>query len=53
MGEAEDGAILGFKAFRSANVTIAGIKNIRMIRKGQVYSINGGSLVAQFVALVA
>ena len=28
--------MLGFKSFRSAKITIAGIENIRMIQKGQI-----------------
>lgn len=29
--------MLGFKSFRSAKITIAGIENIRIIQKGQIY----------------
>lgn len=32
--------ILGFKSFRSAKITIAGIENIRMIQKGQIIEAN-------------
>ena len=28
--------MMGFKNFQSAKITIAGIKNIRMIQKGQI-----------------
>ena len=31
---------LGFKSFRAAKITIAGIENIRMIQKGQISTIN-------------
>ena len=32
--------MLGFKSFRSARITIAGIENIRMIQKGQIVGAN-------------
>lgn len=32
--------MLGFKSFRSAKITIAGIENIRMIQKGQIIGAN-------------
>jgi len=32
--------MLGFKSFRSAKITIAGIENIRMIQKGQIVGAN-------------
>ena len=32
--------MLGFKGFRSAKITIAGIENIRMIQKGQIIGSN-------------
>ncbi len=32
--------MLGFKSFRSAKITIAGIENIRMIQKGQIVGSN-------------
>jgi transposase-like protein len=32
--------MLGFKSFRSAKITIAGIENIRMIQKGQIIGSN-------------
>lgn len=32
--------MLGFKSFRSAKITIAGIENIRMIKKGQIVGSN-------------
>jgi putative transposase len=32
--------ILGFKSFRSANITIAGIENIRIIQKRQIAESN-------------
>ena len=32
--------MLGFKSFHSARVTIAGIENIRMIQKGQIFGAN-------------
>jgi len=32
--------MLGFKSFRSAKITIAGIENIRIIQKGQIIGSN-------------
>lgn len=32
--------MLGFKSFRSAKITIAGIENVRMIQKGQIIGAN-------------
>lgn len=38
--------MLGFKSFRSAKITIAGIENIRMIQKGQI--VGASNLVSTF-----
>jgi putative transposase len=46
-------AALGFKNFHSAQATIAGIELVRMIRKGQVCLVPGGSEIEQFNALAA
>jgi len=35
--------MLGFKSFRSAKITIAGIENIRIIQKGQIIGSNNNS----------
>ncbi len=32
--------MLGFKSFRSAKITIAGIENVRIIQKGQIIGAN-------------
>lgn len=45
---------LGFKNFYSAKRTIAGIENIRMIQKGQIFGYDGGkSVFENFVVLMA
>jgi len=44
------GLMLGFKAFRSAAATIAGIETAQMIRKGQ-FDVNGLTAFQQFAAL--
>ena len=44
-------AALGFKSFHSAHATLMGVELIRMIRKGQVRPIHGGSEIDQFNAL--
>jgi transposase-like protein len=46
-------AALGFKAFHSAHATIMGVELVRMIRKGQVCPLSGGTAVQQFNALAA
>lgn len=35
--------MLGFKSFRSAKITIAGIENIRIIQKGQIIGSNANA----------
>jgi len=46
--------MLGFKSFRSAKITIAGIENIRMIQKGQIVgSDNQVSTFENFKMLMA
>jgi transposase-like protein len=47
--------MLGFKRFRSAQVTLAGIELIHMIKKGQVYATRGDRLspAEQFYGLAA
>ena len=46
--------ILGFKSFRSAKITIAGIENIRIIQKGQITgSNNNASTFENFKMLMA
>jgi putative transposase len=44
--------MLGFKAFHSAEATLAGIETTHMIRKGQLHA-NGLTAFQQFVALAA
>jgi putative transposase len=45
---------LGFKSFRSAQITIAGIENIRIIQKGQIIGSNTKvSAVENFQMLMA
>ena len=46
-------AALGFKAFHSAHATIQGIELVRMIHKGQICPVPGGSLADQFYSLAA
>jgi putative transposase len=44
--------MLGFKSFRSAKITIAGIKNIRMIQKRQITKTNDNfSTFENFITL--
>ncbi len=46
--------MLGFKSFRSAKITIAGIENIRMIQKRQIVGSNdNASTFENFVMLIA
>jgi len=46
--------MLGFKSFRSAKITIAGIENIRMIQKGQIIGANSQvSTFENFTMLMA
>ncbi|MCZ6903794.1 MAG: DDE-type integrase/transposase/recombinase [Rickettsia endosymbiont of Ixodes persulcatus] len=46
--------MLGFKSFRSAKITIAGIENIRMIQKGQIVGSNNNiSTFENFKMLMA
>ena len=46
--------MLGFKSFRSAKITIAGIENIRIIQKGQIIgSNNNASTFENFKMLMA
>ena len=46
--------MLGFKSFRSAKITIAGIENIRMIQKGQIIGSNNNvSTFENFAMLMA
>lgn len=46
--------MLGFKNFRSAQITIAGIENIRIIQKGQIIGLNTKvSAVENFQMLMA
>lgn len=46
--------MLGFKSFRSAKITIAGIENIRMIQKGQIVGANNQiSTFENFTILMA
>ena len=46
--------MLGFKSFRSAKMTIAGIENIRMIQKGQIVGSNNNvSTFENFKMLMA
>lgn len=46
--------MLGFKSFYSAEVTIAGIENIRMIQKGQIIGANENvSAFENFAMLMA
>ena len=46
--------MLGFKSFHSARVTIAGIENIRMIQKGQIFGANDNlSTYENFQTLMA
>ena len=46
--------MLGFKSFRSAKITIAGIENIRMIQKGQIIGDNNQvSTFEHFTMLMA
>jgi putative transposase len=46
--------MLGFKSFRSAKITIAGIENIRMIQKGQIIGSNNNlSTFENFKILMA
>ena len=45
---------LGFKSFRSAKITIAGIENIRIIQKGQIIGANNNvSTFENFKMLMA
>jgi putative transposase len=44
--------MLGFKAFHSAEATLAGIETTHMIRKGQIHA-SGLTAFQQFVALAA
>jgi putative transposase len=44
--------MLGFKAFHSAEATLAGIETAHMIRKGQLHA-NGLTAFQQFAALAA
>ena len=46
------GPMLGFKAFHSAETTLAGIETAHMIRNGQFYA-NGLTAFQQFAALAA
>jgi putative transposase len=46
-------AALGFKAFYSAHATLQGVELVRMIRKGQVRPVPGGTDTDQFNALAA
>lgn len=47
-------SMLGFKSFRSAKITIAGIENIRIIQKGQITgSNNNASTFENFKMLMA
>jgi hypothetical protein len=46
------GPMLGFKAFHSAEATLAGIETAHMIRKGQLHA-NGLTAFQQFAALAA
>lgn len=47
--------MLGFKSFRSAQVTLQGIELVHMIKKGQMLTVNGKDLSAaeQFSSLAA
>ena len=46
--------MLGFKSFRSAKITIAGIENIRIIQKGQIIGTNNNvSTFENFKMLMA
>lgn len=46
--------MLGFKSFRSAKITIAGIENIRIIQKGQIIGANNNvSTFENFEMLMA
>ncbi len=46
--------MLGFKIFRSAKITIAGIENIRIIQKGQIIGANNNvSTFENFKMLMA
>ncbi len=46
--------MLGFKSFRSAKITIAGIENIRIVQKGQIIGNNDNvSTFKNFVQLMA
>ena len=44
--------MMGFKAFRSATATLAGIETAHMIRKGQL-CVNGDTVIQQFAVLSA
>jgi len=46
------GPMLGFKAFHSAEATLAGIETTHMIRKGQLHA-SGLTAFQQFAALAA
>ena len=46
--------MLGFKSFRSARITVAGIENIRIIQKGQIIgSSDNASTFENFKILIA
>jgi putative transposase len=40
-------SMLGFKSFRSAAITLAGIEIMHMIRKGQLHGLKRGDIIAQ------
>lgn len=44
--------MLGFKSFRSAKITIAGIENIRMIQKGQITASNDNATAFRNFAML-
>ncbi len=46
-------AALGFKTFYTAQVTLAGVELVHMIRKGQVRPLVDGTDAQQFRALAA
>ena len=46
-------AALGFKAFHSAHATMQGVEVVRMILKGQIYPVNGGTFIEHFNRLAA
>jgi transposase-like protein len=46
-------AMLGFKTFRCARATLAGLELVHMIRKGQVRPLRAGTAAEQFYALAA